>query len=159
MIKGKKMESAHVIQGILEHFHEDEIAMFFENELKHCAKLDLNRTVDVSGYYYAQDDLNKIYPLFKVGCTYIGNAELNIPLLVSIIRSSDSVDVVRNIQSLHTDSLGEDMLTTWIGIDYLIVLLTNVELAKTLRENLKRWKEMGVTEIYLSWYESPELNN
>lgn len=148
------MEPLTINKTLIERFNETEIESFYEYELKQCARLDLNRTVEISGYYYDPDDTTKTHAHFKDGCLFIGDASLNAPLLVAIIRSSDLVEVVYNIQSLHTDKFGEGMLTTWIEIKHLILLLTDIESTKILNEHLKNWHEKGVTEIYLSWYEN-----
>lgn len=153
------MKLADANQNLLNHFDDQEIEVMFNYELTQCSKLDLNRPLDVCGYYYDQNDTNKIHAHFKDGCIFSGDTELNVPILVSLIRSSDLVEVIYNLQSLHTDKFGEDMLTTWIEIEQLILLLRNIKLAESLNENLKQWQKNGVTEIYLSWYESPKSIN
>lgn len=127
--------------------------------MKYCSRLDLNRTVQISGYYYDEDDIEKIHAHYKDGCIFIGDVNLNKPLILSLIRAN-SVEVLHDVQSLHTDKKRENMLTTWIHINDLIAILFRSIAAKDLVSNLREWAEKGVTEVYLSWYiNSNELNN
>lgn len=124
-------------------------------EQSNFAKLDSNRTVEISGYYYDADDLNKVHAHFKDGCILVGSEEFNKKLLDCMLNSPDMDDVLNHVQSLHTDAQGEDMLTTWLDIQPLINIFNSIDLAQNLLPILQNWQEMGVTEIYLSWYINP----
>ncbi|MGQ1469415.1 hypothetical protein ACT4WO_20065 (plasmid) [Acinetobacter baumannii] len=73
---------------------------------------------------------------------------------MKLVRASENVEVGHNIQSLHTDSNGEDMLTSWIDIVDLKSMLYKTPIAEKLLSDLKQWEMAGVTEIYISWYQN-----
>lgn len=119
------------------------------------SQLDLNRPIKLIGCYYYGIDVQKVHARFKEGCIFIGDPSLNLMVTNILMQSELASDVGRNIQSLHTDSKGEDMLTSWISIDALIcaigVSVSTVTL-KLLIE-LNEWKKQGVQAIHFSWYE------
>ncbi|MGQ1269969.1 hypothetical protein ACT4XR_20370 (plasmid) [Acinetobacter baumannii] len=123
-------------------------------EINYFSKIDINRPIELAGYFYSPDDKDKIYAQYKEGCHFIGDPELNKFLCLKLVRASENVEVGHNIQSLHTDSNGEDMLTSWIDIVDLKSMLYKTPIAEKLLSDLKQWEMAGVTEIYISWYQN-----
>lgn len=134
---------------------EELLACFTDVEQEYYSELDLNRPIKLIGCYYYGNDVQKVHAKFKDGCTFIGDPSLNLIVTNILIKSEQAIDVGRHIQSLHTDSNGEDMLTSWIDIDDLICSIgmsASIDTLKLLLE-LNNWKEQGVQEIHISWYE------
>lgn len=124
----------------------------FQDDIRYFNKLDLNRPFQVAGYYYEESDTLKTYAKPKENCLFKGESALSISIILTFIRASEAVELGHNIQSLHTDSNGEDMLTSWIDIDDLINTLYQSPPAELLLNQLKNWKKIGVQEVYFSWY-------
>lgn len=135
--------------------NEELLACFTDVEQEYYSKLDLNRPIDFIGCYYYGIDVQKVHARFKDGCKFVGDPSLNLMVTNILMKSERASDIGRHIQSLHTDSNGEDMLTSWVDIDDLLSILdgfnwgTTIELLATLKD----WKKQGVQEIYFSWYE------
>lgn len=131
------------------------LACFTDIEQEYYSKLDLNRPINFVGFYYYGIDVQKAHARFKDGCIFVGDSSLNLMVTNILIKSEQANDIGRHIQSLHTDSSGEDMLTSWVSIDDLICTIgVNVSTAtlKLLIE-LNEWQKQGVQEIHISWYE------
>lgn len=127
-------------------------------EINYFSKIDINRPIELAGYFYSPDDKDKILALHKEGCLFIGDPDLNKSLCLKLVRASENVEVGHNIQSLHTDSNGEDMLTSWIDLEDLKSMLFDTPIAKDLLSDLKQWEMAGVTEVYISWYQNTSNN-
>lgn len=128
-----------------------------ETEIKYYQSLDISRPVKFSGYFYDTQKNNDV--IFKDDCTFEGSRKLSELLIIRLIRSSSSVEFENNTKSLNPSN-SNDMLTSWIKIEDLILILSWCDSARKLIDNLKKWQEKGVQEIEISWHKlgDPVIN-